>query len=80
MEKKEEERENEIVYPSLGLNTDNLKSDKNNFYLKFLFGTVIVFITIVGLYFITSPYQNCLRDTTQGSSRTWFQCTEFSDW
>ena len=80
MEKKEEQRENEIVYPSLGLNTDNLKFDKNNFYLKFLFGAVIVFITIVGLYFITSPYQNCLRDSTKGGSRTWHQCTEFSDW
>lgn len=80
MEKKEEQRENEIVYPSLGLNTDNLKFDKNNFYLKFLFGAVIVFITTVSLYFITSPYQNCMRDSPADTVSTWGRCTKFSDW
>ena len=39
---------------------------KNNlfdsFYIKVIFVAVAVVVVVIGIYFIISPYQNCMRD------------------
>ena len=33
------------------------------FHFKFLFAAIVVMVLFIGLYYVVSPYQNCLRDT-----------------
>ena len=38
------------------------KSDKDPIHKNFLFRVVVVFIVLIGLYYIVSPFQNCMRE------------------
>ena len=45
------------------------KEEKEPLHKNFFVRVVFVVICIIGLYFLISPYQNCLRDYKEGSSK-----------
>ena len=53
-----------------------LDEDQNKELKIFLIKLIGVFIVIVILYFVMSPYQNCLRDDDVVDSR----CSQRTNW
>lgn len=44
--------------------------------MSFLIKVVIVLVAIVGLYYLVSPYQNCVRDNAVGDTERY----QVSEW
>ncbi len=56
------------------------KEKKEPFHKNFFVRVIFVVICIIGLYFLMSPYQNCLRDVGGGYYSKIRHCTENSSW
>ena len=58
------------------MNEDQENNFNKEVYLRPLVLIGVVFIAIAALYFLVSPYQNCLRDSDRSSA----VCTRFTAW
>ena len=50
------------------------------FQFKVLFAAIEVIVVVTGLYYLISPYQNCLRDTKGKRAVVAYMCGERSGW
>ena len=56
------------------------KEEKEPLHKNFFVRVIFVVICIIGLYYLMSPYQNCLREIGYGRYGLIKHCTENSSW
>ena len=56
------------------------KEEKEPLHKNFFVRVVFVVICIIGLYYLMSPYQNCMRDYGGNNASKWNFCNKNSSW